>query len=374
MTESETAWWEILHAREPTLTRPYVLGMMGRIARVAVCETGCACLLERETEISLQTGLARLGYRSVSSPAEAPRIHRLPQKGLRSQRELAALLDWTACIQRPPQSGVCFHRKEVTSGMGLAAYPIWIAAFGQAHRNQQTSLRKQADEWAEWRQAGSDFLRELAGKQRTPYALRLQRAADLLEQEADIWTALSSSSPMNSTRSEIEEAARLALLAAGYIAEATFLTMHIASVVQSTLQDLFVPAPQSSLAGVTLQEMVYLARTGTSPLRLLAARRLAGTDESTSISALSQLLYDTDAPTAETALWSLRQMSGAEQGRFVPLFVHVFRNLEAENAETPFSLREALLRAIAASPGNLGEAFMVELEEREEEKTTMSEP
>jgi hypothetical protein len=359
--ESETEWWEILHAREPTLSRPYALGMMGWIARVAVCGAGCACLQEREIEESLQTGLARLGYRAVPPITISLKVHQLPQKGLRSQRELAALLEWTACALRPPYESVCLHQKQATSGMGLAAYPIWIVAFEQVRGSEQASLRKRAAGWGEWKQTGSDFLRELAGKQRTPYALRLLRAADLLEEEADIWAILSSSGAMENARSEIEKAARLAQSAAGYIAEATFLTMHLAAVVQNTLQDLFLFSSPTALAGVTLQEMVYLARTGTPPLRLLAARRMAGTDEPASISALSQLLFDTDTPTAETALWALQQMPHSREGRFVPLFIHVFRTLESETEETLFPLRRSLLQALSAAPGETAAAYLSSL-------------
>ena len=71
------------------------------------------------------------------------------------------------------------------------------------------------------------------------------------------------------------------------------------------------PASQQ-LSGPALQEVIYLARSGSVPFRRLAAMRSAGTNFPQSIATLGQLLFDPIPAIARTALFALVEAGKSE--------------------------------------------------------------
>jgi len=300
------------------------------------------------------------------------------RKGLRSRREALALLEWTACALRPPIAGGCVSLPPPAwNAVGLAAYDLWADLLEQddgglkpstepgpehsrracpepaeGNRTPNTVLHRRALWWLDARRASAAFLRELAGKQRTPWAVRLRRAADLFEEEFSILDAGFSIAAGQNPRSQIPDpewsealrrAGALAAQAMEYVAEAAFLGLRLAPTLRAALQE----PPDAPLRPTDLQEVIYLARAGIRPLRQLAARRLAGSDHPQAIATLTQLLYDPDGPVSETALWAL-QHAAPEQCR--RLFEDAFRHAPRDRRNTDQALQRALLFVVTGTP------------------------
>jgi hypothetical protein len=233
-------------------------------------------------------------------------------RGLRSHRQLSALAEGVATLFRPAFLAGRGTDSPTEAAVGLAAYDLWadtLRASTAIPAQGHAVFRHQATLWAEAHRTAAAFLYGLAGVQRTAYANRLRRAADLLSREtADHLTpltALSRKAVLQVAPALIEGAVRLAEHAAYLLAEAVFIALHLpAAAVDGLLQPL-----DERLSGMAHQEMLYLARAGTPPLRLLAARRLAGSEGPQVVSTLGQLLYDADYRVQQAAVWALEEIN-----------------------------------------------------------------
>ncbi len=280
-------------------------------------------------------------------------VTRSPERrGTRSQRELRGLAEWAAAALRPSSRGGCVKGGPLARHAGgLAAYNLWDEQMRQ-HGNQATFVTR-ISTWIQVRRTGAAFLTRLAGKKRSRYANLLRRAAELYEQEAAAhWeparARIQSAGSMvsNETRNTVETARYIAEEAALLVAEAVYTGLKLPPVVVGALLE----DPHELLAGVALNEVIYLARAGARPLRELAARRLAGSDNSSAVSALIQNLYDSDGRTAETALWALLQQP--RPGSFRTL-VNVVKNGERfrANLDYPFTMPALAAYAEMLGPG-----------------------
>src|SRR5581483_4112677 len=149
----------------------------------------------------------------------------------------------------------------------LAALRRWIA-FAAAYPDRIVTA---GAEDAPVRAAATAFLREIAGKSRTPVANRLRRAAAGLE------------------AAQTDEDIGAALLS---LREAALWEMRLPA---PALDALLLP-PSVLLTDVERREMIYLARAGTRALRVLAARRLASErHHADARRTLEQLAYAPDA-------------------------------------------------------------------------------
>lgn len=266
-------------------------------------------------------------------------------KGLRSRREALALAEWTAYALRPPIAGGCATLPPPAwNAVGLAAYALWgdlLERERDLSSEKRAVIRQRARWWLDARRASVEFLRELAGKQRTPYAVRLRRAAALFEHEITVFPIFDGA--IQNPKSEILRAADLAARAMEQVGEAALLRMRLAPEARTALLE----PPDAPLRPTAFQEVLYLARAGIRPLRQLAARRLAGSDSPQAVATLTQLLYDPDGPTSETALWALQRIA-PEEGR--RLFADAFRHAPRDRRNTDQPLQRALLFAVAATP------------------------
>lgn len=60
---SVSAWWAALRTDDPRLTYPYVMGMMGGVARTVFCSPDCLCAERREVERAGTAAIESMGYR-----------------------------------------------------------------------------------------------------------------------------------------------------------------------------------------------------------------------------------------------------------------------------------------------------------------------
>jgi hypothetical protein len=265
----------------------------------------------REWETVATSG-TRASGRKKFEPWVYIRVRRTPgAAGLLSHRQLAALTDGLATMFRPTFLVDRGDSQPAEAAVGLAAYDLWadtLHASSAITASGHAAFRHQADAWNDAHRAAAVFLHGLAGAQRTAYANRLRRAAELLAKETADYltplTILSRKAVPQEAPALMDGAARSAEDAAHLLAEAVFIALHLPAVaVDALLQQSGEP-----LSGMALQEMLYLARAGTPPLRLLAARRLAGSEGPQVVSTLGQLLYDADYRVRQTAIWSLEEI------------------------------------------------------------------
>src|SRR5262249_26472458 len=62
------------------------------------------------------------------------------------------------------------------------------------------------------------------------------------------------------------------------------------------------------LSGTQVRELIYLARSGNTPFRQLAAESLAKTDQPQAVSSLRQLMYDMDRNVALAAIQAFKMV------------------------------------------------------------------
>jgi hypothetical protein len=283
-------------------------------------------------------------------------------KGRRSIRETNALAGWAAYALRPPLRGGCaLHPAPAWAGVGLAAYELWADALERAVLPEsagRASASATADRprmlwWLDTRRAAAAFCLELAGKQRTPWAVRLRRAAECFAREAAMLKDETDSSSFILHPSSFRTAAELAAEGTHYVLEAALLGLRLPPELCRTLLE----PPDAPLPGTAQHEMIYLARAGTRPLRQLAARRLAGSHHSQTVATLAQLLYDPDGPTSETALWALERIAPPGRAR---LFADAFRSAPREGRSGGIPLQRALLFAVADTQDGLARNMLRE--------------
>jgi hypothetical protein len=230
----------------------------------------------------------------ISSDIYAIRRSRDP-RGFSSQRNLRSLLAWLAASLRPPSRGGCaVGGPRQIHAEGLAAYDIWAA---NAKVEDTDSGASRAGIWHDIKRSGAIHLESLAGSRRTRFANRLRQAATQCDGEAALcWSGATAATP-----AVVENGAQMAMEAAYLIGEAA---LPVAGLPSSTVTALLGHTDEP-LHGVALNELLYLARAGTRPLRELAAKRLADAEGLAATSTLIELLYDEDGRVASTALWSL---------------------------------------------------------------------
>jgi hypothetical protein len=233
--------------------------------------------------------------------------------GLRSHRELLTLADALADLLRPP--ALLEAADTVTwGGLGLCAYD-----------RREEFPSPSSVEWAEARAAAGAFLADLAGRQRTRYANRLRTAGILFGEEAALLRGAR-------LADVCWDARRLAREAALLLGEAVLPALGLGpGVCQALLED-----AGEELDAIAFREVQYLARAGAAPLRILAARRLAGAHVPESEATLFQLLFDSDFAVREAALWSLLQVSGPEAAH------HLHRAAGSDDAEAAALATRAL--------------------------------
>jgi hypothetical protein len=323
--------WEAARAlRPPTLSDVFVQGMTGGVARAAK-----ASLTFTELEAMLLPGLLASGVRAelLPLPEEDAALRRLLRERLRrgvpvpvtafshaialplpgsmaASERIAEDSDAPTVEAAPPivtRQGLVValetegdrqitlrddrgREKRMASKAFRAAFSHALrlrkaAAQGSRRFHVQAALLRwlafseacpdclptAAKEDAPVRAAAAAFLREIAGRQRTPVAIRLRRAADRFA---------------SARASEDMEGARHALR------EAVFLDLRLPAVVQRAL----LSSPATPLTDVERRELIYLARAGTRDLKVLSARRLAPERPLPDVcGTLEQLAYDADA-------------------------------------------------------------------------------
>jgi hypothetical protein len=237
--------------------------LSGQTWRLAACSPGCRCVEERWKAESLSEDLARCGIAPRRSGAAGYKRTPWPER-TRRKRDLDLLLQTLVATLRPTVDDWC----DIREGCG----PVYFGVGGP-----ETRVHERKSEWSRSRRQLAEWLDDRAGKQRTPYAIRLRRAAREFEEEDSVDHAIS------------------------WLLEAALLEAGVGPAVRETL----LQAPTDSLSGQQLAEMVYLARAGRRSLRVLAARRLAGATSPQAASTLRQLLWEPYGPLAETALWAI---------------------------------------------------------------------
>jgi hypothetical protein len=271
--------------------------LSGRAWRKAFCSPGCRCAEERSSAESLEDDVARLGLAQSDGPKGGLRRSRGPA-GRRRLRDLDLILELAVWSLRPPVSDWCETRRscvEVEFGSGI--YHLWV------RQSPRPDMRRspRAEQWLEGIRLAAAWLLARAGRQRTPYALRLRRAGEGYSQEADHFRSTSAG--------EVSDDVNLALRSSTHATRSLLESALMSAGISANVRALLEEPPAEELSGTALQEVVYLARAGRRPIRVLAARRLAGAASAQATATLGQLLWDPYAPLADTALWAL----GAER-------------------------------------------------------------
>lgn len=240
-----------------------------------------------------------------------------------------------------------FSADALLTGSGLGSLPALRQRIVTGHAippaamfRTENALRSGLTEWRE-------MFRGMAGRQKTPFAVRLHRAADSLSTIHDQIVPLREEESAGKTEIlfRLEQAQTQAEAAAQHLTEALLLHMET----PLALREILLASPQTRLSQTELPEIIYLARAGTPLLKMLAARRLAGCAHASAISTLEQLLYDRHPAVAENAFQSLQEIAGKQPDRFCRLYAETLRNVleEADAGTLPASrwLPFALLTA-----------------------------
>lgn len=318
--------------------------LSGAAWRIGFCTAGCDCMVRRAAAETLEEDIARLGLRrKPGSPEVLQKSAAL--RGRRRNRDLQTLLDLAAWSLRPAVMDWCETRRApVLAGFGLSAYDLWADALSGS-LNEFAHL---LEGWGALRRNAGLWLLRRAGQQRTPYAVRLRRAGSRFQEEADVLEALIQGPTV---RWVLQQAQEYSAVAIDAVTEAALMEAGIPSVVRSVLLE----DTAEALTGTALQEVLYLARAASRPLRVLAARRLAGGQGPQVEATLGQLLWEPYSPLADTALWAL--------GRSHPDSISrtALGTARGMARESPSSLRVPLL--CTAEPDGLGEIVAALAEE-----------
>lgn len=317
--------------------------LSGVVWRTGACTIGCSCTMERAALDSLPDDLARLRLRLPAGrpfgkdipPRDCMHLLRRSREpaGRRRHRDVDLLLEFAVWTLRPMIYDWCDAKAECTRvGFGLAAYDIWADS-----ASNTTDAQKRATCWSALRNAATIWLDRRAGRQRTPYAIRLRRASERFFEESEVWkrsSALKAEDILNARA--IAETAAYSLLEAALIG----------SGVPASVRELLLQPPEEPLSGTAEQELIYLARAGRRALRALAARRLAGSEGRQAVATLQQLLWEDYAPLADAALWALRRITPDSAGRIA---LYVARGMAQDD---PSILRSSLLCEAADQPSD----------------------
>lgn len=331
MSAADQELYQQARAVIPSLSYPYFMGMTGLAGRLEFVSLFRACPNTTPTMGELSRGLSTLGLEIQSNilaagPLSLRRIQ--GRVGLKSAREIGAVAWLAAELRSPPTPHRCSRKNSV--GWKLRGKAALSALFEELDAARLSASARQtaldlASHWRDQLAVAADFCSEIAGTGGTPYARRLMLAADSLYSAS---TALpEAKAAMNRKRSP-REALRMSLnfaseeleISGGHLIDSACRGGHLSPVLMSALAE-----PTSVVLNWTaLQEVIYLARSGSVPFRRLAAMRLAGSNSGQSIATLGQLLFDPTPAIARTALFSLVEAAGVEP---VPLIGRAFSGL-----------------------------------------------
>lgn len=270
--------------------------LSGAAWRIGFCSVGCGCIVRRAAEESREEDIARVGLRRKrGSPEVLQKSAALG--GRRRYRDLQTLLEFSVWSLRAAVMDWCeMRRTPVLSGFGTSLYDLWMEALPAG----ANGFAQTAEACAALRRIAAHWLIGRAGQQRTPYAVRLRRAGNGFQDEADILDRLVRAPENRQLVQLAREKAEAAIFA---LTEAALMEAGIPQVVRSVLLEEVAEA----LTGTALQEILYLARAASRPLKVLAARRLAGGRGPQVAATLGQLLWEPYPPLADTALWALER-------------------------------------------------------------------
>jgi hypothetical protein len=284
--------------------------MLGAAGRTPFCSLDCLCA-ERKQSGDVDCGkLSRLGLRAVAVPSGRgqPTIVRSnTPKARKRARELAALGDLAATILSPPMPYFCEKTNQ----------PLCLTLGSESFKRLADSLSTtdspnsmfpktvlmQINAWMESYSVAATFLDGLAGNQSTAYHNRLRMAvSDFSEIVNELRKDSLKSTSMRKAQivSILRDAQEIASDAAAKIIEA----ICISAGIKGDLTGALAGYTDAAKSGKILQEMIYIARSGSSLFKLLAAMRLAQSDRMQSAATLRQLIYDPDSLVALAAMRS----------------------------------------------------------------------
>ncbi len=318
MSAAHLELWQYARSVLPSLSYPYFMGMTGLAGRLEFVSLSCRCPETLPPPNELVLGLAALGLAFVehlqpntAGPTTVRRIKGPISR--RSAREIGAAAWMAAELLQPPapHSSGC----ELAIGwkyVGVQAIERLAKALEARSRwtgKARANVLGLVSDWAARIETAGLFCSELAGASRTPYAIRLNRAANLLATAAEVGVELCKGLEANRLKlagaaSRIQWMADCTTCSAYILIEAACRGDHLAGQMSVVLSE---PATEA-LGGQDLQEVIYLARSGAPPFRRLAAMRLAGSRSPQSVATLGQLLFDPVPAIARTALFALVEL------------------------------------------------------------------
>ena len=164
---------------------------------------------------------------------------------------------------------------------GADAFYLWYKS-GRANR-------RRAERWAAITRLQAEYLHEIAGGGRKPAALRLKWASESLEQlEHEVLIPCVARVNRKKLVSlltlgeDLEERTRY------LIADAALRRLALPETVMRTLLE----SPEEPLADIPLQEMIYLARAGATPLRHMALRRMRDSHDPQAMTTITQWIKE----------------------------------------------------------------------------------
>jgi hypothetical protein len=219
-----------------------------------------------------------------------------------------SLLCLVADLLSPPVSGDCDRHGRRSVALGLAAFDLWLGDLARAQRmsaSRRTHATARATAWGQLLAHAGVFLRIVAGGRRTRWARCVRRAAEAadttsgcLAEAADLPTR----SPVAYGYGRVLRARAAAAEMAQLAADAAF---DLAGVDAVLAQELAADAGTGLTHPALLGDLVYLARAGYRPLRVLALRRLADSAEPQARATLREMSHDRDPALAGVAAWAL---------------------------------------------------------------------
>ena len=276
---------------------------------------------------------------------------RLHMQSSGSSRWLA-LLNSSAITMRPAVIGLCPRRAEPTMrGCGRGAIDAFFNSLNTCSSPAQ--IRQTITRWKSGFIGAEYVLEGAAGVSKRRSANQLRRAAESCVRAIRILNGIDSNlknlkgtkvQPFDRFRGEFALVAACADDASSLIVEAALSALGVEEALRAAL------FAEGNASGQALEELLYLARSGSPRFRQLAARRLAGVADNRATSVLRQLLYERDSAISDTALHALAQLPATD---FLPMLRNIYPHVPPTRQGSAVSLRASILALLTQGSSDL---------------------
>lgn len=294
-----------------------VAGLAGVVGCAAYCGLDCACAEAVLLDDRLQMAHALLDRQGQQLPSMgrlgvSRAMRRVPEVA-KDPFAVRAMVLWMSDLLRPPYEFRCRWAGLTTAATGLDAYVLWLHDLERCVRlsaGRRMGLERRARSWTELRMLGARFCRLLAGARRTRWAECLREAARFMDREIaslnEVPAALHRKRALAEIVGAVERACTEAQSWCPLICDAALSLAGIEEPLRSELGAMEHAEPDRT----SLKDLVYLARAGAEPFRVLALRRLAWSDDHQAQATVRESCHDANPRVALTGQWGVRVATG----------------------------------------------------------------